>query len=342
MKEKLLKIKDEIIEKINHIKNSEDLKNLENKYLNRKSEFNSLLKDIKDLSLDLKKEVGVLANSIKQEINTRLNEAREKVNNSSGKNQYSDPTLPGKKTEHGHLHPISLVLEEIEELFSSMGFMVLNGPEMESDYYNFTALNFAKHHPAREMQDTFFVDIKNEDDEYDIVMRTHTSPMQIRAMEKYGAPLKAIIPGKCFRNEATDARHEHTFYHIEGLMIDKNINFANLKGVLEVVGKKLYGPNTKLRMRPKHYPFVEPGSNGEYTCFLCQGKGCRVCKYSGWLEILGCGMIHPEVLRKGKIDPEKYSGFAFGFGLDRLAMLKYNIDDIRLFNSGDLQFLNQF
>ncbi len=161
-------------------------------------------------------------------------------------------------------------------------------------------------------------------------------------MEKYGAPLKAIIPGKCFRNEATDARHEHTFYHIEGLMIDKNINFANLKGVLEVVGKKLYGPNTKLRMRPKHYPFVEPGSNGEYTCFLCQGKGCRVCKYSGWLEILGCGMIHPEVLRKGKIDPEKYSGFAFGFGLDRLAMLKYNIDDIRLFNSGDLQFLNQF
>jgi len=161
-------------------------------------------------------------------------------------------------------------------------------------------------------------------------------------MEKYGAPLKAIIPGRCFRSEATDARHEHTFNHVEGLMIGENINFSHLKGVLELVGKKLYGPNTKLRMRPKFYPFVEPGSNGEYTCFLCAGKGCRVCKYSGWLEVLGCGMIHPEVLKKGGIDPSKYSGFAFGFGLDRLVMLKYNIDDVRFFNSGDSRFLEQF
>lgn len=342
MKEKLLKLKEEILEKLEDIKDSTKLKEVEEKYFSRKSDFSSALKNIKELSDETRKEMGILANSIKQELSVKLGEIKEKIDNSSTKKEIMDPTLPGEKLNKGHLHPITKILEEIEELFSSMGFMVLDGPELESDYYNFTALNFPKHHPAREMQDTFFIDSKNKDDEYDMVMRTHTSPMQIRAMEKYGAPLKAIIPGKCFRNEATDARHEHTFYHVEGLMIGKNISFANLKGILELVGKKLYGPNTKLRMRPKFYPFVEPGSNGEYTCFLCQGKGCRVCKYSGWLEILGCGMIHPEVLKSGGIDPEKYSGFAFGFGLDRLVMLKYNIDDIRLFNSGDSRFLEQF
>ncbi|HOZ53407.1 MAG TPA: phenylalanine--tRNA ligase subunit alpha [bacterium] len=342
MKEKLLKLKEEILEKLEEIKDSAKLKEVEEKYFSRKSDFSSALKSIKELSDETKKEMGILANSIKQELSIKLGEIKEKIDNSSTKKEIIDPTLPGEKLAKGHLHPVTKILEEIEELFSSMGFMVLDGPELESDYYNFTALNFPKHHPAREMQDTFFIDSKNKEDEYDMVMRTHTSPMQIRAMEKYGAPLKAIIPGKCFRNEATDARHEHTFYHVEGLMIGENISFANLKGILELVGKKLYGPNTKLRMRPKFYPFVEPGSNGEYTCFLCQGKGCRVCKYSGWLEILGCGMIHPEVLKNGGIDPEKYSGFAFGFGLDRLVMLKYNIDDIRLFNSGDSRFLEQF
>jgi len=173
-------------------------------------------------------------------------------------------------------------------------------------------------------------------------MRTHTSPVQIRTMQKYGAPLRAIIPGRCFRSEATDARHEHTFVQMEGIVVDKNINFAHLKGLLEMVGQKLFGPSTKLRMRPKFYPFVEPGNNGEYTCFLCQGQGCRVCKYTGWLEIVGAGLIHPEVIRAGGLDPEIYSGLAFGFGLNRLAMLKYNINDIRLFNSGDLDFLEQF
>lgn len=341
MKDKLIKIKKEFLEKIEEIKDSEGLKNVEEKYLGKKGELNLLMKNIKNLGLELKKEVGLLSNSIREELNNKIIEAKNKIN-FDNKKENIDPTLPGEKNNIGHLHPITLVLKEIEDIFYSMGFNILDGPELESDYYNFTALNFPKHHPAREMQDTFFIEHKNKEGENDLVMRTHTSPMQIRAMEKYGAPLKAIVPGKCFRNEATDARHEHTFYHVEGIMIDKNINFTNLKGVLEVVGKKLYGANTKLRMRPKHYPFVEPGSNGEYTCFLCQGKGCRVCKYSGWLEILGCGMIHPEVLKKGGIDPEKYSGFAFGFGLDRLAMLKYNIDDIRLFNSGDLQFLNQF
>lgn len=342
MKNKLNQIKDEFLKKINEVKDLESLKNLEETYLNRKSDFNLMLKDIKDLSDDLKKEVGFLANSIKQEMNEQITSFKNKLENDNNKKVYFDPSLPGKLEEKGHLHPTTQVMQEIEELFISMGFVILDGPELESDYYNFTALNFPKHHPAREMQDTFFVDKKNKDGEYDMIMRTHTSPMQIRAMKKYGAPLKVLVPGRCFRNEATDARHEHTFYQVEGMIIDKNINFSHLKGVLELIGKKLYGPNTELRMRPKHYPFVEPGSNGEYTCFLCGGKGCRVCKHSGWLEILGCGMIHPEVLRSGGIDPEEYSGFAFGFGLDRLVMLKYNIDDVRLFNSGDKRFLDQF
>jgi len=203
-------------------------------------------------------------------------------------------------------------------------------------------LNVPPHHPARDMQDTFYVDLKNKQGEYDLTMRTQTSNTQVRAMRKYGVPLKVIMPGRVFRSEATDARHEHTFYQLEGVMVGKNINFAQMKSVLEAVGKKLYGPETKFRMRPKFYPFVEPGSNGEYTCFLCQGKGCHVCKYSGWLEILGCGLIHPDVLRAGGVDPEQYSGFAFGFGLNRLAMLKYGINDIRLFNAGDLRFLQQF
>ncbi len=342
MKDKLNQIKDEFLKKIKEVKDMDSLKLLEEKYLSRKSEFNLIIKDIKDLSSDLRKEVGLLANSIKQEINQQIKSFRNELEGKDEKKGFFDPSLPGKIEEKGHLHPTTQILQEVIDIFVSMGFLFLDGPELESDYYNFSALNFPKHHPAREMQDTFFIDKKNKDGEYDLLMRTHTSPMQVRAMKKYGAPLKVVIPGRCFRNEATDARHEHTFYHIEGMIIDKNINFSHLKGVLELIGKKLYGPNTELRMRPKHYPFVEPGSNGEYTCFLCAGKGCRVCKYSGWLEILGCGMIHPEVLKNGGINPEEYSGFAFGFGLDRLVMLKYNIDDIRLFHSGDKRFLDQF
>lgn len=342
MKNKLNQIKEEFLQKLDEIKDLESLKTLEETYLSRKSIFNSLMKDIKDLSEDLKKEAGILGNSIKKEMTEKISELYAKFDSDNNKKGIIDPSLPGKLSERGHLHPTTQVMQEIEDLFASMGFTILDGPELESDYYNFTALNFPKHHPAREMQDTFFVDKKNKDGEYDMIMRTHTSPMQIRAMKKYGAPLKVLVPGRCFRNEATDARHEHTFYQVEGMIIDKNINFSHLKGVLELIGKKLYGPNTELRMRPKHYPFVEPGSNGEFTCFLCGGKGCRVCKNSGWLEILGCGMIHPEVLRSGGIDPEEYSGFAFGFGLDRLVMLKYNIDDVRLFNSGDKRFLDQF
>lgn len=343
MKEQLQKLKEEIIEKLNNIKNATDLKDVELKYFSRKGEMSKLMSNLKDLSVELRKEAGALYNQTKKELEAKLEEVKSKYNQEDENDALDDITLPGTIMKKGHLHPITIIQREVEDLFSSLGFSIIEGPELESDYYNFTALNIPPLHPARDMQDTFYVSpYEDNKKELDLVMRTHTSPVQIRAMKKYGAPLKAIVPGRCFRNEATDARHEHTFYQFEGLMVGENINFSNLKSLLEIVGQKLFGKETKLRMRPKYYPFVEPGNNGEYTCFLCEGKGCRVCKNTGWLEIVGAGLIHPDVLRAGGIDPEKYSGLAFGFGLTRLAMLKYGVTDVRLFNGGDIKFLEQF
>jgi len=342
MKTKLNKLREEFLEQLAQTQNVENLRELELKFLSRKGQLSEIMGELKNMSADFKKEAGELANNVKTELQNKFNEASQALNKFISKDNEIDVTLPGAALAQGHLNPITLVQNELEDIFSSLGFMILDGPELESDYYNFTALNVPPTHPARDMQDTFYVDYKNKDGQYDLLMRTQTSPVQIRAMQKYGAPLKALIPGRCFRNESTDARHEHTFYQVEGIVVGQNINFANLKSFLEIVGQKLFGPNTKFRMRPKFFPFVEPGINGEYTCFLCQGKGCRVCKNTGWLEIVGAGLIHPEVLRAGGIDPEKYSGLAFGFGLNRLVMLKYNINDVRLFNSGDLKFLEQF
>lgn len=342
MKKKLEALRDEFLAQLSEAKNSDLLKEMELKYLARKGQLSAVMHGLKDVSDDLKKEMGELANNVKRELEAKFAEAKRLVQGQNINSDFVDVTLPGAKLSRGHLHPVTQVKREMEDLFASLGFMSLDGPELESDYYNFAALNMPAHHPARDMQDTFYVDKKNKQGEYDLVMRTQTSNVQVRAIQKYGAPLRAIIPGRTYRSEATDARHEHTFYQLEGLLIDKNINFANLKSLMELVGQRLFGPNTKLRMRPKFYPFVEPGSNGEYTCFLCEGKGCRVCKHTGWLEIVGCGLIHPSVLRAGGLDPNEYSGIAFGFGLNRLAMLKYRIDDIRLFNSGDLRFLEQF
>ncbi|MBI4778888.1 phenylalanine--tRNA ligase subunit alpha [Candidatus Falkowbacteria bacterium] len=341
MQEKIIQLKQEILGQLKNIKRLEVLRGLEIKYLGRKGELTKILRSVADLGVEEKKTLGKLANEIKLELANRFAEVKAELEKTVGAS-YVDATLPGEEIKAGHLHPITIMQNEIEDLFASLGFMVLDGPELESDYYNFTALNIPPLHPARDMQDTFYIDHKNSKGELDTLMRTQTSPMQIRAMQKYGAPLKCIVPGRCFRSEATDVRHEHTFYQVEGLMIDKGINFSHLKAVLEALGKKLFGPKTELRMRPKFYPFVEPGSNGEYSCFLCSGKGCRLCKNTGWLEIVGCGLVHPEVLRAGGIDPKKYQGFAFGYGLDRLVMLKYGINDIRLFHSGDLKFLKQF
>ncbi|RMD59867.1 phenylalanine--tRNA ligase subunit alpha [Candidatus Parcubacteria bacterium] len=340
MQAEILSIKQKALKELDNCASLEQLQQCRIKYLGRKSRFSQLLRALAQLSTAERKEAGKIANLAKRELIEAFKKKEDELLGASSLGV--DVTLPGELMPAGRLHPITQIIEELEDLFSYLGFISWEGPELESDFFNFTALNIPPHHPAREMQDTFYLDLPNEEDGYDLVMRTHTSPVQVRAMRHFGAPLRVIVPGRCFRNEATDVRHEHTFYQLEGLLIDKEINFSHLKGVLEIVGRHLYGPNTRLRLRPKFYPFVEPGANGEYTCFLCKGEGCRLCKHTGWLEVLGCGMVHPNVLRAGGIDPNKYQGFAFGFGLNRLVMLKYGIEDIRLFNSGDLRFLNQF
>lgn len=343
MENKIQQLKTEALLALKSIKDQIDLEDFENKYFGRKGGvLTSFLKGLKDLTGEAKKSIGQLANEVKKEIEEHLEKKKMELSASeweaaaeSERVDISQPALPKKSV--GHLHPNTLVQRKLEDLFTSMGFMVLDGPELESDYYNFTAVNVPPTHPARDMQDSFY--IKNHSDR---VMRTQTSSVQVRAMQKYGAPLRAIVPGKCFRNESTDARHEHTFYQLEGVVVDKGINFSHLKGILETVAKHLYGPETRVRLRPKYFPFVEPGVNGEVTCFLCHGQGCRVCKNTGWLEVLGAGLIHPNVLREGNIDPEIYQGFAFGFGLSRLVMLKYGIEDVRLLESGNMKFLEQF
>lgn len=343
MESKLNQLKTEALLAIKAVKDSAGLSELENKLLGRKSgELTEIMKELKNLSAEARKKVGQAANFVKTEIEAEFENKKRELESGAWEAlaekervDITQPALP--PTERGHFHPNTIIQRDLEDLFSSMGFMVLDGPELESDYYNFSALNIPETHPARDSQDTFY--IKGHSN---FVMRTHTSPMQVRAMQKYGAPLRAIVPGKCYRNEATDVRHEHTFYQLEGLVVDKDINFSHLKGVLEVVAKHLYGVETKIRLRPKFYPFVEPGVNGEVTCFTCQGKGCRLCKQSGWLEIFGAGLVHPNVLKEGGVDPKIYQGFAFGFGLTRLVMLKYGIEDIRLLESGNMKFLEQF
>ncbi len=312
-------------------------------FFGRKSgELTEIMKNLKELSGEARKEMGKLINEVKTELEDIYSKKKVALQAESWKNiatteaiDVTQPKIPA--TEVGHMHPITQIQQQIEQFFISMGFMIVDGPELESDYYNFTALNMPPDHPARDMQDTFY--IKGHGD---WVMRTQTSPVQVRAMQDYGVPLRMLVPGRVFRNEATDARHEHTFYQVEGMVVDRNITFGDMKGTLEALAKHLYGEETKMRLRPKLYPFVEPGVNGEVTCYLCKGDGCRVCKQTGWLEIFGAGMVHPEVLKAGGVDPEEFGGFAFGLGLNRLVMLKYGIEDIRHFMSGDMRFLGQF
>ncbi len=319
------------------------LEKVETKWLGRKNGVMlEIMKELQKTVGEERKQFGQAANQLKQAIEQALREKHAELSEAAWSNllagerlDVTQPALPGATV--GHYHPLTLVQRELEDLFTSMGFMVVDGPELESDYFNFTALNIPADHPARDMQDTLYIK-----DHPEWLMRTQTSPVQIRAMQKYGAPLRIVVPGKCFRNEATDARHEHTFYQLEGLVLDKGINFSHLKATLEAVAQHLYGPQTKMRLLPKFYPFVEPGVRGEVTCSLCAGQGCRVCKNSGWLEIFGAGLVHPNVLEAGGINPEKYQGFAFGFGLTRLVMLKYGINDVRLLESGSMKFLEQF
>jgi len=337
----LKKIKAQALKDIQAIKDSKEWQKIEKKYFSRKSgELAKLLKDIKDVSEDLRPKLGALANEIKIEITNALAQKKADLDlqtESELEKDFIDVTLEIEKYKLGHLHPMTRVQYELEDIFKSMGFMILDGPELESDYYNFEALNIPSWHPARDMQDTFFIESKDK-----LVLRTHTSPVQVRAMQKYGAPFRGVVPGRCFRNEATDASHEHTFYQMEGLMIDKNISIANLIAVMKELLKGIFKRDVEVRLRPGYFPFVEPGFELDIKCLICGGKGCSVCKQTGWLELLPCGMVHPNVLKYGGIDPDKWSGFAFGLGTTRLVMMKYGIDDIRLLQSGDLRFLNQF
>jgi len=342
MQNKLNNLKKEILEQLESIKDSKVLRDLEVKYLGRKGELTKVLRSLKNLDVKQKEELGQLANKAKRELQNKFSEVKNIIEGSSNKGEFVDVTLPGEKIKRGHLHPITQVQNELEDLFTSLGFMVLDGPELESDYYNFEALNVPRDHPARDIQDTFYIDKKNKKGEFDMVMRTQTSPVQVRAMQKYGAPLRCVVPGRCFRSEATDACHEHTFDQMEGLMIDKNISINNLIAVMKELINGIFREEMEVRVRPGYFPFVEPGLEMDIKCTICAGKGCPVCKNNGWLELLPSGMVHPKVLEYGGIDPKKYTGFAFGLGLTRLAMMRYGIDDIRLFNKGDLRFLEQF
>jgi phenylalanyl-tRNA synthetase alpha chain len=300
------------------------------------------MKGLKDLNPEEKKNVGQMLNEVKTALDETINKKRQELSNADFVEQavkekidLSQPYLP--KKESGHLHPNSVLQKELEDLFVSMGFTILDGPELESDYYNFEALNIPSTHPARDSQDTFY--IKNHEN---WLMRTHTSPVQVRAMEKYGAPIRAIVPGRVFRNESTDAAHDHTFNQLEGLVVDKNISIAQLIGVMKELLKGVFKKEVEVRMRPGFFPFVEPGFEMDMKCLVCGGVGCGACKHSGWIEVMPCGLIHPNVLKAGGSDPKVYSGFAFGLGMTRLVMQKNGIDNIRLLENGDLRFIKQF
>ena len=350
MKDKLRHLQEEFSTLLGNVTDSEALEALKVKFLGRKGKLNAIMKEMAGLAVEERRLVGAFANEVKGAIQEAYVEAQERTQKAimaaSSSEEWVDVTQPSLEArERGGLHPVTQVQQDLEDLFTSMGFMVLDGPELESDFYNFTALNIPPTHPARDMQDTFYVEGKTGAkgaQEAAWVMRTQTSPVQVRAMRLLGVPIRAIVPGRCFRNEATDARHEHTFHQLEGIVVGRGISFAHMKGVFQAVADHLYGKGTKIRLSPKFYPFVEPGVRGELECFLCKGHGCRVCKQTGWLEVMPGGMIHPNVLREAHVDPNVYSGFAFGFGLTRMVMLKYGIDDIRHLESGDLRFLKQF
>ena len=346
MENLLKKLRTDGLEAIKKAPGLDELRNIEVEYLGRKGKLTDVLRGIKDLSIDEKKIIGTLSNQIKTELENEISEKRKTLENvvieKELSKEFFDVTIPGAVREIGHVHPLSQLQEEVERIFSQMGFAIMDGPEVESEYYNFEGLNIPADHPARDMQDTFFIKEKQDPKHGKMVLRTQTSPVQVRTMEKYGAPLRVILPGRVFRYEATDASHETTFYQVEGLLIDKDISLAHLKGVMAEFLGRLFGKPVKVRFRPGYFPFVEPGLELDFSCTLCEGKGCRVCKHSGWVEFMGAGMVHENVLKAGGIDPKKYQGWAFGFGLTRLVMMRYKIDDIRLLMNSDLRFIKQF
>ena len=339
MKDKLKKIMDTAIEQIDATEQLDKLNDIKVVFLGKKGELTSLLKSMKDLAPEDRPKAGQMVNEARTKIEGML-EAKKKefekaVLEEKHKNKKIDVTLPGTKLPEGHRHPSNITLEEVENIFIGMGYKVVEGPEIEKDYYNFEALNIPADHPAKDEQDTFYIT-------QDILLRTQTSSVQVHEMEKGELPIRMIAPGRVFRSDEMDATHSPTFHQIEGLVVDKGITFADLKGTLQEFAKKLFGEETKIKFRPHHFQFTEPSAEVDVSCFKCGGKGCRFCKGSGWVEILGCGMVHPHVLEMSGIDPEEYSGFAFGVGLERIALFKYEIDDMRLLYENDTRFLKQF
>lgn len=339
MREQLEKIREEALNQIEASEALEKLNEIRVAYLGKKGELTNLLKGMKNVAPEDRPKVGQMVNEVREQLEGRLEEARtalaKKAREEQLKREVIDVTLPAKKNKVGHSHPNTIALEEVERIFVGMGYEVVEGPEVEYDRYNFEKLNIPKGHPARDEQDTFYINDT-------ILLRSQTSPVQVRTMEKGQLPIRMIAPGRVFRSDEVDATHSPSFHQIEGLVIDKNITFADLKGTLAEFAKELFGPETKVKFRPHHFPFTEPSAEVDVTCFKCGGKGCRFCKGSGWIEILGCGMVHPHVLEMCNIDPEEYSGFAFGVGLERIALLKYEIDDMRLLYENDIRFLKQF
>ncbi|MDI3477890.1 MAG: phenylalanyl-tRNA synthetase alpha chain [Thermoanaerobacterium sp.] len=329
----------EIRERFNNLnpKSREDLEKIRIEFLGRNGHVTKLFEEFKSIPSELKREFGKGLNTLKTEIQNKIQEWKSEIESNSTSNVDIDITLQEYPISFGSRHPISLVKNELIEIFKYLGFTVYEGPEIEDDWHVFSALNFPEEHPARDMQDTFFI-TKGPD----VLLRTHTSSVQVRSMEKEDLPIRVICPGRVFRNEAISARAHCIFHQIEGLYIDKNVSFADLKQTLLYFAKEMFGTDTKIRLRPSYFPFTEPSAEMDVSCKLCGGKGCSVCKYTGWLEVLGCGMVDPNVLELNGIDSKKYSGFAFGMGIERIAMLKYQVKDLRLYFENDVRFLNQF
>lgn len=335
MREKLERLRLEAKRKIDEATNEKKLEAVRVEFLGRRQgKITQILRNITDLSPQDRPLVGELVNQIKRAVQEDL-KRREKEISREEEEEWVDITLPGKKPLLGRLHPITQTLEEIKRIFIGLGFQVARGPEVETEYYNFEALNMPRYHPARDEQDSFYLDDTH-------LLRTQTSPVQIRVMEKKSPPIRIIAPGRCYRRDAVDASHFPMFHQVEGLAVDKSITFSDLKGCLTYFVHQMFDKKTRLRFRPSFFPFTEPSAEVDISCIMCQGRGCRVCSGKGWLEILGAGMVDPEVFRKVNYDPEKYQGFAFGMGVERICMLKYGIDDIRLFFQNDLRFLSQF
>ena len=339
MNEKLEKIRQEALSRIEQSGGLEKLEEVRVAYLGKKGELTEVLKGMRDVAPEDRPKVGQLVNEARAIIEKRLDEARSELARAARElkiaSETIDVTLPATKMPAGHPHPNTLALDEVERVFVGMGYEVVEGPEVELDYYNFEALNIPANHPAKDEQDTFYIN-------KDIVLRTQTSPVQVRIMEKQKPPIRVIAPGRVYRADEVDATHSPCFHQIEGLVIDKGITMADLKGTLAQFAREMFGADTKVKFRPHHFPFTEPSAEMDVSCFKCGGKGCRFCKGEGWIEILGCGMVHPKVLRMSGIDPDVYSGFAFGIGLERIALLKYEIDDMRLLYENDIRFLRQF